>query len=102
MRENHAAGPITLALQPRLAGSELIEAFDDDGEISPRHRRIDAHDHVARFHTVSVPHHQFADDAAHRMLDFFQAGFDHQRTLRDYRTDDLGADGPAAEDAGQS
>ena len=99
LRKNHPAGPITLALQPRLAGGELIEALDDDGEIGLGHRRIDTHDDIACLDPVSVPHGQFADNAAHGMLDFLQAGFHHQRTLRDDRTHNLGTDGPAAEDA---
>jgi len=43
-----------------------------------------------------------ADDAAGRMLDFFDVGFDHHRSRRDQRARDLRSRGPAAEAAGQN
>ena len=85
-RKDHLVEPSLLGLKPRGPRQQAIEIFGDDREIGLGDGVIEPHHDIAGLDQIAVMRAQFADDAAGRMLDLLDAGFDHDRSRRDQRT----------------
>jgi hypothetical protein len=84
-RENDRVPPIAFALEPCLARPQLVQAFADDRQVRARHGFVETHHDVAGMYTISVPHAEFADDAAGWVLNFFDVGIDDEGSGGDDR-----------------
>src|SRR5262252_2477392 len=82
LRKAELAVIIAFGFQAGLARHQLVDAFDDDGEVRTRDRRVEAHDHVAGVHPHPVPYTQLADNAAGRMLDLLDVRIDDEVARR--------------------
>src|SRR5215510_2802850 len=92
---------VALGFEPRLARGELVQAFDDDGEVGARGGVVEADDHVAALDAAAVANAQLADDSSGRVLDLLDVGFHDQDAGGDDRAREFSGCGPPAQAPGQ-
>src|SRR4051812_5524414 len=86
-----------LGLKPRRARLRGVEILGDDGEVGLGDGVVEPHHDVAGLDHVAIASTHLADDAAGRMLDLLDVGFDHDLTRRDQSARNLHRRPPAAE-----
>jgi hypothetical protein len=97
IREDDAIGIIALRLEPPPSHSEFFKAFGDHRQIGAGLRCVQAHDHIACCDFLAFMYQDLADNAAGRMLNFFDVGIDYKPAGSDNRTSEIRGCGPSAD-----